>query len=473
MRLSLLATLFSLPFLALAQYGGPGDSCAIAIPAVLGGQNTVDTIDYPSAPLTQNGASNASWYSYTPTVDGTLTAYSCLQGTDTRVFIYKGSCDNLQLVATNDDACEMEVGGTDLFASQVYWEAQADTLYYIVWDNLYTPSGFNWRLEPSDVEIISVTVSVDMSQQNVIGGQAFCIILDQNFLQINVPLVQNGVIWSGEASLIANTGYIYIFTNGTDSLENLTSAPCSVPIPGANISLRSVLLGEQDTVLATTCFGYCGACPPPTHTVTLVVDMQFNELMGLATSDNGVYIAGDFQTLIGASGNWLSDATPLTQIGSTTQWEGTFDLPDGTYEYKFLNGNAWGTDESVSGTCMAATNGNRLIAIIADTVLSVCFNYCSDCESAILGQDDLSFSQALSLYPNPTFAGATLTVNLAELADLNIVVFNPLGQTVLTRQAQNISKGEVMLNFDGIKSGSYYVRVTNGAYQAILPLVKY
>jgi hypothetical protein len=47
--------------------------------------------------------------------------------------------------------------------------------------------------------------------------------------------------------------------------------------------------------------------------------------------------------------------------------------------FKFINGNAWGSDESVPGSC--AVNGNRTFTVGADDIVLdvVCFGSCLDC----------------------------------------------------------------------------------------------
>ena len=77
-------------------------------------------------------------------------------------------------------------------------------------------------------------------------------------------------------------------------------------------------------------------------TVTLTVDMS-NEMV----SADGVHVAGSFQ-------GWDPAATPMTDNGDGT-WSYTF-MSDtaATYQYKFINGNAWGSDEQgiPGGLCL-------------------------------------------------------------------------------------------------------------------------
>ena len=96
-----------------------------------------------------------------------------------------------------------------------------------------------------------------------------------------------------------------------------------------------------------------------TYSVTFQVDM------GSATvSTNGIHAAGSFQS-------WSPSTTELSQVGSTTIYTKTVTVNAGQLEYKFLNGNAWGDDESVPAPVQVGTNGNsnRWAVISQDTTL--------------------------------------------------------------------------------------------------------
>ena len=54
-----------------------------------------------------------------------------------------------------------------------------------------------------------------------------------------------------------------------------------------------------------------------------------------------VYLAGSLQ-------GWNPSSTPLSDEDGNGIWEVTLSLSQNTsYEYKYINGNSWGSDESV------------------------------------------------------------------------------------------------------------------------------
>jgi hypothetical protein len=166
--------------------------------------------------------------------------------------------------------------------------------------------------------------------------------------------------------------YEYKFINaGNWSAGEGVPAACNV-----NGNRGTTITGN--TVLPVVCFGQCAACPSAVDTVsvTLQVDMS-NETVGGVVS-----VAGDLQgAIVGStSGNWTPGATLLTDANSDGIYEITFMIPEGTYQYKYLNGNAWGTDEAVPGAC--AVNNNRELTVMGPGPIVIpvhCFGTCAAC----------------------------------------------------------------------------------------------
>jgi len=101
--------------------------------------------------------------------------------------------------------------------------------------------------------------------------------------------------------------------------------------------------------------------------VTFKVDMAQQTVPA-----EGVHIAGSFQ-------GWIPSDTQMT-LESGTVYTYTTDLAAGeTIEYKFINGNAWGQDESIPSECNQ--NGNRYLVIPAEDIVleAVCFGSCDPC----------------------------------------------------------------------------------------------
>jgi len=101
--------------------------------------------------------------------------------------------------------------------------------------------------------------------------------------------------------------------------------------------------------------------------VTFKVDMQLQTVPA-----EGVHIAGSFQ-------GWDPGATAMT-LESGSIYFYTADFAEGeTIEYKFINGDEWGEDESVPADCNQ--NNNRYLTIPAEDIIldAVCFGSCDPC----------------------------------------------------------------------------------------------
>ena len=101
--------------------------------------------------------------------------------------------------------------------------------------------------------------------------------------------------------------------------------------------------------------------------VTFQVNMQNENI-----SDLGVHLAGEFQ-------GWNPSTTPMEDENGDGIYSVTINLASNSeYEYKFVNGNVWGSDESVFGDC--ADNNRIFNTSDNDLILEpVCFGSCFNC----------------------------------------------------------------------------------------------
>lgn len=90
----------------------------------------------------------------------------------------------------------------------------------------------------------------------------------------------------------------------------------------------------------------------------------YANLSSETVSPNGVHVAGSFQSAIGGT-NWTPGAIEMTNQGGGIY---TFvaNLPNGVYEYKFVNGNAWGSDETAIPSICQVGGGNTNRFFVVD-----------------------------------------------------------------------------------------------------------
>ena len=89
---------------------------------------------------TRGDANRANWYKYTPTRNGKIGINTCGNATDTRLWVYRGTCAALVPIADSDDDC---VGTVDLTAVSVKDLAvTAGQTYYFEFDDAWENNDF-------------------------------------------------------------------------------------------------------------------------------------------------------------------------------------------------------------------------------------------------------------------------------------------------------------------------------------------
>ena len=123
--------------------------------------------------------------------------------------------------------------------------------------------------------------------------------------------------------------------------------------------------------------------------VTFSVDMS-NQTVDEAT---GVHVAGNFQ-------GWDPASTPMADADMDGVYEVTVDVADtlSILEYKFINGNAWGADETAPEACAWNGGANRYFELVGETTLDTpCFGQCGACgTTTVLFKVDMSQEDAIN-----------------------------------------------------------------------------
>lgn len=94
--------------------------------------------------------------------------------------------------------------------------------------------------------------------------------------------------------------------------------------------------------------------------VTLNVDLS-----GQTVSADGVHVAGNFGDITAGLPVWDPAATEMTDPDSDGIYSVTLNLLPGVYQFKFVNGNAWGADEGdgVPLACRYPGSNNRELVV--------------------------------------------------------------------------------------------------------------
>ena len=115
-----------------------------------------------------NNATHADWFVFQPDSNGVVTAKSCGEGVDTRLWLHSGSCSSLTYETYSDDDCD--VGNGSNYASEIFeYSVNAGTTYYIEWDNRWSSSAFDWEFiyVADTMALLTITCPQDYTGNNL------------------------------------------------------------------------------------------------------------------------------------------------------------------------------------------------------------------------------------------------------------------------------------------------------------------
>ncbi|RED49345.1 T9SS-dependent choice-of-anchor J family protein [Seonamhaeicola aphaedonensis] len=138
------------------------NSCA-SPGTISAGSHSVGTINGSAATLicdSNTAGTKAEWYAYTASTDGFASVTTDLgsnSGDDTNMYIYSGTCGSLSCLASSDD-----ISPSNLL-SEANFPISSGTTYYIVFDNRWSSSGFDFMVSETNV---ACNVTVPPAQEN-------------------------------------------------------------------------------------------------------------------------------------------------------------------------------------------------------------------------------------------------------------------------------------------------------------------
>ena len=334
----------------------------------------------------------------------------------------------------------------DLTAVQGIVLRQYATAQNVIVDGIISDRTFAFAPPPPATK--NVTFNVDMNQVTQSFTTPEVNGLWNNWCGNCNPLTDaNGDgIWTTTLPLPIGTTQEYKFSADAWTIQeqNNPAAPCTNG--NATYTNRVLVIPATDTVLSVVCWSQCTACDVD---VTLKVNMAW-EKANNAISADGIHVAGDFQ-------GWNPGATEMLDADNDGIYQVTVSLPaNSSIQYKFINGNAWGSDESVPSACVVPTTMNRgaTFAYGDSTLNPVCYGKCTDC-AAGLGES----LQNVSLFPNPT-RGLFNLARMDAATEVEVSVLDLQGK-VLTVAVWAAGAESLGIDLSSFANGVYMVRMTS------------
>jgi hypothetical protein len=303
----------------------------------------------------------------------------------------------------------------------------------------------------SGVYAKKVKVQVDMAGQTVSGDGVHVAGNFQGWSPSSTSLTNSGgTIYSAVVDMPANTVAELKFINGNDwpqaeTVPALNRVGYLATNGGVNENRWFYIdsTSNDTTVLPAVLFG--GEAPSGKFAVRISVDMQKEA----SVSANGVHIAGSLQ-------GWDPATTGMANLFNSNmvyEWIGYLDAA--SYEYKFVNGNAWGSDESIPSSC--AVNNNRGVTVSANTALDkVCYTSCVACPVTPLPRYKASFIVDMSNSDcNGGFDSVTVTGSRPEITSWGAgITLTKMGTTMFYVAEIEMDSGELQFKFRNHKNNN-------------------
>lgn len=298
-----------------------------------------------------------------------------------------------------------------------------------------------------------VTFSVDMSAQTVSPQ--------------GVYIAGSFNAWTPDATMLTDAGnniyeitlpvfsslaiVHYKFLNGPGwGQEETPGEGCA---NGENNRSYILLNAGDDVTIPTATYNGCDN-PNPTKTI------QFNvDLAGATPSEDGVHLVGNFQ-------GWDPAATMMTNT-EEDDYEVEIEVMNTVLyvEYKYLNGNAWGTEETVPDEC--SINGNRfeVLPMSAEDIVETPKYEIGTCNQEVASARSVDAKDLFTIYP--TFATSEVFINWTATSAqaATVKVISASGQVIYSTSQKDANSAQTKIDVLGWSKGIYIVQITTNDTQ--------
>ena len=243
--------------------------------------------------------------------------------------------------------------------------------------------------------------------------------------------------------------YRYRFINGDQSYW-LESVPEESRVNGAFDDNRWMYVDslDDDTIFVGV-IPFSANAPVGLNLVVFRVNMLLQNI-----SSDSVHVAGTWQ-------GWDASTCMMINFGDSLYNLHRYQayLPNGTYQFKFANGNTTADFEYVPGPC--GVNDGREVVVTDDMVLDP-FNF----GSCLVSVSENDFADGISLYPNPSSGNSKIEFSDND-SEHTIRVADVSGRLI-----KEYTSTQKSLQLESMEQGMYTVFITNSSSQeATLKLV--
>ncbi len=380
-----------------------------------------------------NHLNGSQWFSIQPNQSGWLSVTSCNGGSDTRLLVHEGTCNQLDFLIGGDEfdnICPAFIGDTAYLASAIdsVWVEQGKT-YFLEWSGKNATNSFSFAVHLDTLETLTANVTFQVE----IPDTAAILEVELQY-QINDEIV----IVPMYGSEIQNIWQITLPFKGTDTISYAFLLNNQIEeIPNEcrllNVPFRLFLLEHaKDTLLNAVCFSSCEKCEREEAALT-EIKVRFQVDMTPIVkqdylSEEGVFLKASFNQF---------ELLPMMRQGETAIFKIEVPLIQGeTINYLFSNGLEGNEilDATLHNMNCSIIDEKRWLLVDSSAMLlpAFCFETCEDC-NVVFSYSTTAFSQYLRVYPNPVNDYFTIDYETTHTTATSIQLVDMLGRIVLEK----------------------------------------
>ncbi len=197
-------------------------------------------------------------------------------------------------------------------------------------------------------------------------------------------------------------------------------------------------------------------------------NVQVSTIGTVNSTQIGVYTISYIAT--DAAGN-SDTVTRVVIVGNIPVADFTWNFPVFTYRAKFTDQSlnfpsnwVWTFGDGGGSTTQSPTrnytaNGTYDVCLTASNTFGASSQVCKQVTITGVGIEDVIFDNSISMFPNPTSGKVSIRVSDNISSDLNVSVYNLLGEMLVQPTVYKAGTTNIELNLSGAASGLYYVKV--------------
>lgn len=258
-------------------------------------------------------------------------------------------------------------------------------------------------------------------------------------------------VWTITLAVTPGSDVEYKFMNG-DAWGTEESAPSPCTVGGHN---RIFTAGSSDMTIDVVPFNGCPSIIA-TKTISFGVSMD-----GQTVGSAGVHVAGNFN-------GWTPSATGLAFTSGTTYEASSVTILASilSLQYKYLNGDAWGTEETPPSAC--SNSGHNRVFDISNMATGKVPTYVFGTCNLVTTGVDVKKPFSFTVFPSIASDYIGIKLTSANQNDIKLNIYSVNGALISSENVKrNSSDFEAQISVGGLSQGVYLLEVVNSGSKSV------